>query len=105
MIYQFLLGALAHFTAAYVSYSDYWKTSKYYYLVGLVATFASSAIWMTIAKQDNNSSTLVIKALYWDCMLMLIYLAVPFVLFNATITMYQAIGITLVTIGLILTKV
>lgn len=106
MIYiQFLLGLLAYCAAASISYFDAFKVSKFYIPAGIAIGIVCNIIWLSIAKNEKNPSLLMLKGLYWDCMLMGVYLLIPFLFFKAQINTTQALGILLVITGLVLTKV
>jgi drug/metabolite transporter (DMT)-like permease len=102
---QFLLGMLLYGAIAYTSYSEALKASKYYFLIGLGAALVANLIWLLIARAEPDSSKLMIKGLFWDSMLTIVYIVVPLLLFKANLSMTQSAGLGLIVMGLILTKV
>ena len=106
MIYaQFIFGLCLYLCMAFSSYHPSFKMSPLYFPVGIGAAILCNLLWFSIAKSDLNSSSLVVKGLIWDTMLMLCYLVVPLVFFNAKFTTTQAVGVGLTLLGLFLTKV
>ncbi len=105
MIYlQFLIGALMYGTMAFASYNESFKVSAWYFPVGILSAVVANVLWFLIAKVEPNASQLMIKGLIWDAMLMLVYLIVPLVFFEARFTPIQMVGVGLTIGGLFLTK-
>lgn len=90
---------------AIVSYSESFKVSTLYFPVGLLVAIIANICWLNIARLESDASKLVMTGLYWDIMLTFVYLAVPFVIFAAKVTIWQSVGIAAIVIGIILTKV
>lgn len=105
MITQFIIGFLVYGVLALASYSESIKSSMYYYPIGIVAAIVANLCWLSIAKGESDPSKLVITGLYWDVMLTLVYIVVPFVLFGAKVNMWQGLGIAAIIMGIVLTKV
>lgn len=102
---QFIFGLLMYVGIASISYSDYMKGSRWYYPLGIFFSIFANIIWLSISKQESDPSKLLIKGLYWDAMLTLVYLFVPIMFYEAKITFTQSIGVTFVFLGLLLTKI
>lgn len=106
MIYlQFIFGLLMYISIASISYSEYMKSSKWYYPIGVFFSILANITWLSISKHEVDSSKLLLKGLYWDAMLTLVYLFVPIMFYQAKITFIQSIGVTFVFLGLLLTKI
>lgn len=101
---MWVTGFFAYCFIAWLSYSQY-KDASWYYYAGLFFALISNFIWLTISKQTDDASQLMIKGLYWDAMLTFTYLAVPLLFFEARLTTYQAVGFILTLLGLFLTKI
>ena len=102
---QFFIGMSIYLLMAFASYSTWLKESKIYFPLGILAAIIANFIWLSIAKSEVNPSVLMIKGLVWDAMLTGCYLLVPILFFNARFTFVQGLGVILVIIGLLLTKV
>lgn len=89
---------------AFASYSQSFKVSSWYFPVGIASAVVANVLWFLIAKADPNSSSLMIKGLIWDAMLMMMYLLVPILFFEARFTNMQMAGLALTVVGLFLTK-
>lgn len=106
MIYvQFLIGLVLYLVMATSSYHETFKLNQWYFPFGIACAIVSNLLWFSIAKSEPNSSTLMVKGLFWDVMLMMCYLVVPLLFFNAKFTTTQAVGVGLTLIGLVLTKI
>lgn len=106
MIYgQFAFGFMLYVLMACCSYNETIKSSQWFFPLGIACAVFSNYLWLSIAKADPNSSSLMIKGLIWDVMLMLVYLIIPLLFFNAKFTTIQAVGVGLTLIGLVLTKI
>jgi multidrug transporter EmrE-like cation transporter len=86
------------------SYYSPFKNSPWYFPVGLGAAIVANFIWMSIAKEELDTSALVIKGVTWDAMLIMCYVLVPILFFETKFTTIQASGILLTVIGLFMTK-
>lgn len=105
MIYvQFLIGFVAYFVIATVSYSETIKSSPWFYPIGLFGALIANLTWLWISSLDKNASSLMIKGLWWDSMLVFVYLIVPIIFFGARFSLYQGIGVGLIVLGIALTK-
>ena len=105
MIYlQFLIGFVAYFSIAYASYSEFAKKSWWFFPLGIAVAVIANVTWLYISKAESNTSSLLVKGLWWDAMLTLTYVVVPLILFGAKLTLNQGIGMGLVLTGLLLTK-
>lgn len=103
MIYfQFLVGFLAYSGAAILVYSI--SKPNFYYFIGLSLALLANLSWLSIASQSSGKD-LFFKALYWDTMFLLIYLCIPIFMFNVRLTLSQLLGVLLIVIGMIVTKV
>lgn len=89
---------------AFASYSGTFKASSWYFPLGIASAIIANVLWFMIAKAEPNSSPLMIKGLIWDAMLMLVYLIVPILFFEARFTPIQMVGLGLTVVGLFLTK-
>lgn len=106
MIYlQFVGGFIFCAIGAFTSYHSGIKTSQFYFPLGIGMALVSNFIWFSIAKQDHDSSSLMIKGLTWDAILVSTYLLVPVLFFGARFTTMQIIGIVLTVVGLFITKI
>ena len=105
MIVQFVIGFLVYGVLALASYSESFKASMFYYPTGVVAAIVANVCWLMIAKGESDPSKLVITGLYWDIMLTLVYIVVPFAMFGAKVNMWQGFGIAAIILGILLTKV
>jgi drug/metabolite transporter (DMT)-like permease len=105
MIYlQFISGLVLYSAMAFASYHPALKASPWFFPVGIGSAVVANFIWFSMAKADPVSSSLMIKGLIWDAVLMLCYLIIPIIFFEAKFTPVQAVGVGLTVIGLFLTK-
>jgi hypothetical protein len=95
-MYSFLASA---------SYSQTLKVSNYYYIAGILAGIVANVLWLSIAKNETNPSKLVMTGLYWDVMLTMVYILIPFLFFGAQANLWQVGGIATIVVGIFLTKV
>lgn len=102
---QFLIGFIVYTILAITSYSDTLKSSGWYYWIGLTAALIANSAWLHLAKQEPSASRLVVLGLYWDVMLLVAYMLVPILFFEARLTAIQGAGLVLILCGIILTKI
>lgn len=105
MIILFLIGILIYCAMAYISYEVGFKSSIYYFPVGLILALLANFIWLTIAKRTLDTKELFIYALIWDICLTLSYFVTPLVLFNLSLDIKHVIGVILIILGIIAIKI
>ena len=106
MIYlQFLLGFIIYSLQATLTYTNIYKDSSWYIPAGVGMGIITSVVWWSISSAELSSTELAVKALIWDAMLMIIYVAVPILFFEAKLSTLQTIGFILTGAGLIMAKV
>lgn len=105
MIYfQFLIGFITYLTLAVASYSKMIQASRWFIPSGLLAALIANWTWLSIARSESNGSDLLIKGLVWDSMLVLTYLFVPIVFFDAQLKGFQFLGLLLIVLGMMCVK-
>lgn len=105
MIYlQFILGMVLYSAIASLSYYGNFKQSQWYVPLGMFLGLTTSLIWFNISKAEPDPSILIIKGLWWDAMLTLIFIIIPLLFFGARLSMYQWVGFGLVLLGLGMAK-
>jgi len=105
MLYlQFFVGFLTYSCLAFASYSEFLKNHPLYYYLGISLAILANLSWLSIARAESNSSLLMIKGLWWDSMLTIVYLTVPILFFQARFSLVQSIGIGLTVLGLFVIK-
>ena len=101
----FLFGFIAYVTQALIVYSSNLReVPTIYYSLALITGITTLLSWMSIARA-TEANLLLRYALAWDVMIVLVYLAVPLVLGKAHLSRINLIGLCLLLVGLILTKV
>ena len=97
----FILASILYAIAASLPFLG--LTAAYQYPMAMILGVGTSICWTainrSILKQD-----VVIYGMYYDSMLTLIYLIVPFLYINNTLTIRQMLGILLMVLGIFLTK-
>lgn len=101
---QFLIGFVVYLIMAWTTYYLPFKETKFFFPAGIAFAIIANFIWLSIARATPEASVLLMRGLYWDVMLTSCYLLVPFVLFGAKVALLQALGIALIILGIILTK-
>lgn len=105
MIYlQFVAGLVFSTIGALSSYHATLKLTHWYYPLNLLVAVLANIIWFSMAKSETNANVLMFKALIWDTIIVMTYVIVPLLFFNARFTFAQGIGILLTVVGLIITK-
>lgn len=76
-----------------------------YILVGVLGAIGNIA-WLRVAKTATDDSNILLKGVYWDTMITLIYLAIPLIAFGVKLTsVSQILGAFLIIAGLLLIKI
>lgn len=104
MIIIFLLGLLFYSLAVALSYNETVKASWYYFPVGILIGMITNFLWFWIAKQISDKSIIIKYGFYWDTMIVLTYALIPMLFFGVRLSSMTEIGIALIAIGIILTK-
>ena len=78
--------------------------SNWYWSIALLG-IVTQASWLGIAKLATDHKDIMFKGLYFDLMITMVYLILPILVFNVSVTRNNLIGILLILIGLVVTKV
>lgn len=87
-----------------LSYSDKIKATNWYFPLGLFLATITNLLWLWIAKNSPNKADIYLRGLIWDSILVGCYVLVPLFL-GVRLNLATSLGVILVVIGLILTKV
>lgn len=100
----FIFGIIVYTTTVFLLYSETFKASPYYYYIGLLIGFITNSLWLYIAKQSEGS-TLYMRGLVWDCIIVGTYVLIPPLFFNIKMNPTAIVGCIFILIGIILTKI
>jgi uncharacterized membrane protein len=99
-----MLGAVVYSLGTELSYSDQLKKLKYYPLFGVILGMCANFIWYTLVQKIDDKSYIIKLGLYWDVMIVACFLAIPLIFHGVKLTTPTLIGVFLIFIGIILTK-
>jgi multidrug transporter EmrE-like cation transporter len=103
---SFVLGLIAYSASAWLSYDKSMQVDKLrYYAIGLLFSFIANASWLTVAAKSPTQNQTTLYGLYWDSMLTGIFLLIPILFFGVRFTGLQSLGVGMVILGIVLTKV
>lgn len=102
--YCFILGMMTYMFAAYASNMNTWKHTWWFIPMGVFIGMVSNALWFTIAKHTKEHSQILLLGSYWDVMILACFLTIPFVFFEVNISLKEFIGIMIIFIGVVVTK-
>ncbi len=106
MLYFFIPGAICYILSVLVSNSNRLQNVPlYYYLNGISISIAANLLWLTIAKRAPDQHVRYLYGLYWDAMIVGAYCLVPVLVFNVRISNIAILGVFLMILGMVLTKV
>ncbi len=105
MILYFIIATIIYIFSAYMSHSPTIKLSSWYFIVGIILANITNILWMILAKNTTDNSKVLLYGLVWDSIITFSFLLTPFLFFDIKLTMPQIIGVCLMVIGIILTKV
>ena len=61
-------------------------------------------LWFKIAKGAQTTAEVVTYGIYWDCIILFSFLAVPFLFYDVDLTKTQIAGIFVTIAGIFITK-
>lgn len=97
----FLLTAIVYSAYAYLPFLN--LSAKWHYPAGAAFAVLGSILWVTISRSIAKDQIAIFGA-YFDMIITMAFLAVPLILTGFSIGMKQGIGITLMLIGMAITK-
>lgn len=103
MIWWFALGALLYCTQVFLSYGPL-KGSPWFLTVLALSGSLTALTWGLIAKA-NAGLELYRYAMWWDVMIVLVYLLLPLLFFNVQLSGFGWIGISLMILGVYLVHI
>ena len=80
------------------------KESWYYFPLGIGIAIIANFIWLSIAKTTNDSGEILILGAYWDIMILLTFIVIPFIFFEVNLSKTQYLGLGLIFTGFVVTK-
>ncbi len=98
----YLLGALNSAIIAFLAYSS--SNTILTTVITFVLSGFNALFWSSIVRSSYNSEAAMLNSLYWDIMRMAIYFIVPLMFFEPNLTKTKLLGIFMVGIGLLFTK-
>ena len=100
--FLFFLGTILYIASVSLLYSSF-KSSQYFYPVGLLFAFVTNFIWLYIAKHSAGA-VLYTRGLLWDSIIVAAYVLVPVLFFNIRLSLTSAVGCVIIVVGIIITK-
>lgn len=104
MLKYFALGFLIYCLSSYISFYQPIKDSKYFLPVGMGLAIIANLAWLFLTRSMTDTTKILLIGMYWDLMLTLIYLLIPFIFFHVNLSTTQYCGIITIVFGIILTK-
>jgi multidrug transporter EmrE-like cation transporter len=98
-----LAGALVYLVAVVICYFKPVRESALYFPIGLACGLAANYLWLAWSRSMTDPQRLV-AGFYWDGMIVAMYALVPVLLFGVRVTAWTALGLVLIVVGVLLTK-
>ena len=98
----FIISFLIYCAICALPYTSF-KHSKCYYLLA-VSGIITQGLWLTIAKLSKSNNDLLIRGIYFDAMITTVYIVIPIMFFNVSLTKMNICGIALIILGLFVSK-
>lgn len=103
-MWLFIVAIFSYSSLVCLTYLKDLRETWYYLPVGLGLALLNNFIWLTIARQSPNEHVLYLYGIYWDTIIILTYTLIPFLMFNIKLSNISWVGIGLVLLGLLVTK-
>jgi multidrug transporter EmrE-like cation transporter len=104
IVWYFVLGFIIYSLGAFLSYTNSLKHLTYYQLLGILLGVAANFLWFSIAKQTMDRSLILRYGFYWYSIIVLSFVAIPYIFFDIRLTLIKTIGIITIATGILLTK-
>ena len=101
----YTIGFVLYCLSVVLSYSYKLKASSLFFPIGLTLALIVNYLWLYIAKISINKHDIYLRGLVWDSMIVGCYVLIPILFYGVKFNITTAIGIGLVVLGLILTKI
>lgn len=99
----YFVGMIIYTLSAIMSYSVKAQAAKWYFPVGIAMAMLANFIWLYIAKNSIGHQTMI-RGLIWDSMIVMCFVAVPISMYGVKLTSTTLLGVSLIVVGIILTK-
>jgi hypothetical protein len=100
-----MIGSLIYIMGICLSYSHF-KDTKWYFPVGIGLGMITNYLWFSIAKDlKTDKDQLLLYGIYWDSMIISLYVLMPVLIFGARASGWALLGLVLMGLGGILTKI
>lgn len=104
MLLPFILGAIVYSIGAVISNSLILKGHDLYILYGVMVGIVANVIWFSMAQRVIDPSKILMLGFYWDIMIVCCFTTIPVLFYGATLSWTKIIGLGIIFIGIVLTK-
>ena len=101
---SFLLGFIVYYFQAILSNSIALKQNTYYIYIAISTGIAANYIWFSMAQNIKDNSKILLYGLYWDILILVAFLSVPILFYGARFKTTTVLGIVMIIVGFLLTK-
>ena len=104
MLTIYIIGFILYCISVAFVYATGFKGSSWYIPIGLIISIAINYLWFYISKNTIDKNILYLRGIYWDSMIVFCYIIIPILMYGVRFKATTAIGICLIMVGMILTK-
>ncbi|APR76760.1 Hypothetical protein A7982_02107 [Minicystis rosea] len=105
MIYHFLAGAMAYGVAAAIVYIPTVKTGPYFFPIGLLCALLGNVVWLHLVRHVDSGEQILVDGFWWDGMVVAASTLIPILCFGIRLRATVGLGMLLMVLGMMLTKV
>lgn len=100
----YIIGLAIYSAAVVASYSEKIRMSNWFIPANMAAGLMTAYLWGSVVRQTNDNNQIYVRALWWDSMIVLTFALMPLT-FGIKMNTVSAIGVLLIIIGIIITKI
>lgn len=100
----FLVGFFSTLASAMWSYNDR-ASFNMLASIGTVLAVITAACWYTVVYSAETKAKIIVYSLYWDAMVLGCFMFVPLILLGIYPSRNETIGILLILLGIVVTKI
>jgi hypothetical protein len=100
----FILAFVLYAASAYLSYHKEWKSSNFYFPLGIFVGLLITTLWFWLVKNMDDKNEIYFYSLVWDAIMIGVFYIVPIIVYGVNINKIGLIGLFLIICGLIIFK-
>ncbi len=103
-IISLLAISVIYSISTYITYSEDWRKSIWYYPFSITIAVIAAIIWCSMIRLIDEKKGIYIYSLVWDTIVCCVFYFIPLLFFGVKLDKISALGLAMMIGGLVLIK-